>query len=63
MRGRTFWLPGKLRGAHVATEQVVHHPDAIVTGQSIWVDGRKIVEDGAIIGPPHLAKLAEKLAS
>ena len=27
------------------------------------VDGRKIVEDGAIIGPSPLAKLAEKLAS
>ncbi len=51
--GIPFWLPG---GGE-------NHPDAIVTEQSIWVDGRKIVEDGAIIGPPSLAKLAEKLAS
>jgi len=51
--GIPFWLPG---GGE-------NHPDAIVTEQSIRVDGQKIVEDGAIIGPPHLAKPAEKLAS
>jgi 2,5-dihydroxypyridine 5,6-dioxygenase len=49
--GIPFWLPG---GGE-------NHPDAIVSEQSIWVDGQKIVEDGAIIGPPHVAQLAEKL--
>jgi leucyl aminopeptidase (aminopeptidase T) len=49
--GIPFWLPG---GGE-------NHPDAIVTGQSIWIDGRKIVEHGAIVAPPPLAKLAEKL--
>ena len=34
--GIPFWLPG---GGE-------NHPDAIVTEQSIWVDGQKIVEDG-----------------
>jgi hypothetical protein len=51
--GIPFWLPG---GGE-------NHPDAIVAEQSIWVDGRKIVEDGAIVAPPHLAKLAEKLGA
>lgn len=51
--GIPFWLPG---GGE-------NHPDAIVTEQSIWVDGRKVVEHGAIVAPPSLAKLAEKLAS
>ena len=51
--GIPFWLPG---GGE-------NHPDAIVTQQSIWIDGQKIVEDGAIVGPPHLEKLAGKLAS
>ena len=36
-------------------------PDAIVSEQSIWIDGQKIVEDGVLVGPPHLAKLAERL--
>lgn len=49
--GIPFWLPG---GGE-------NHPDAIVSQQSIWVDGTPVVEDGVIVGPPHLAKLAERL--
>lgn len=49
--GIPFWLPG---GGE-------NHPDTIMTLQSIWVAGEKIVEDGIIVGPPALAKLAEKL--
>ena len=51
--GIPFWLPG---GGE-------NHPDAIVTEQSIWIDGQKVVEHGAIVAPPRLATLAEKLAS
>jgi 2,5-dihydroxypyridine 5,6-dioxygenase len=50
--GVPFWLPG---GGE-------NHPDAIIALQSIWVDGVKIAEDGRIVNPPHLAKLAERLA-
>jgi 2,5-dihydroxypyridine 5,6-dioxygenase len=51
--GIPFWLPG---GGE-------NHPDAIVTEQSIWIDGQKVVEHGAIVAPPRLVTLAEKLAS
>ena len=49
--GIPFWLPG---GGE-------NHPDAILTQQSIWIDGQPIVADGLFVGPSHLAKLAEKL--
>ncbi len=38
-----------------------NHPDAIVTMQSIWMDGTQIVKDGAIIHPPALAHRSEAL--
>lgn len=50
--GIPFWLPG---GGE-------NHPDAIITLQSIWIDGTKIAEDGRLVNPPNLAKLAERLA-
>jgi len=50
--GIPWWLPG---GGE-------NHPDAVLFMQSIELDGRKIVEDGAIVGPPALAKLADALA-
>lgn len=50
--GIPFWLPG---GGE-------NHPDAIITQQSVWIDGRMIVKDGVIVDPPHLAELAERLA-
>ena len=49
--GLPFWMPG---GGE-------NHPDAVLSQQSIWLDGEQIVRDGLIIGPPHLAHLAEKL--
>lgn len=49
--GIPFWLPG---GGE-------NHPDAILTQQSIRIDGQPIVEDGILVGPPHLANLAERL--
>lgn len=49
--GISFWLPG---GGE-------NHPDAIITQQSVWIDGRMIVKDGVIVDPPHLAELAERL--
>jgi leucyl aminopeptidase (aminopeptidase T) len=49
--GIPFWLPG---GGE-------NHPDAIVTEQSIWIDGRPIVKGGVIVAPPSLAKLAERV--
>ncbi|HXQ21854.1 MAG TPA: hypothetical protein VN812_09270 [Candidatus Acidoferrales bacterium] len=49
--GLPWWVPG---GGE-------NHPDAILFQQSIWIDGNKIVEDGAIVGPPALAKLADEL--
>ena len=38
-----------------------NHPDAVLSKQSIWLDGEPIVRDGRIVGPPRLAELAEKL--
>jgi hypothetical protein len=49
--GIPFWLPG---GGE-------NHPDAIVSQHSVWIDGRPVVEDGLLVGPPHLAKLGERL--
>ena len=47
--GIPFWEPG---GGE-------NHPDGVLTQQSIWIDGAKIVEDGIIVGPKDLAKSAE----
>lgn len=49
--GIPFWLPG---GGE-------NHPDAIITQQSLWIDGVRIVRDGAIVDPPPLAELAARL--
>jgi hypothetical protein len=49
--GIPFWLPG---GGE-------NHPDAILSQQSVWIDGAPIVEDGAIVAPPPLAELAARL--
>ncbi|HKU95797.1 MAG TPA: hypothetical protein VJR58_10995 [Vineibacter sp.] len=49
--GLPFWVPG---GGE-------NHPDAVLTMQSIAVDGERIVEDGAIVSPSELARLAEQL--
>jgi len=49
--GVPFWLPG---GGE-------NHPDAILSQQSLWIDGRPIVQDGVIVEPPALARAAEGL--
>ena len=49
--GTPFWQPG---GGE-------NHPDAVMFMQSIWIEGRPIVDCGTIVGPPKLAKLAEQL--
>ncbi len=50
--GIPFWLPG---GGE-------NHPDVILAEQSLWIDGQKVAEDGVLVSPPYLAKLAERLA-
>jgi 2,5-dihydroxypyridine 5,6-dioxygenase len=49
--GLPQWLPG---GGE-------NHPDCVMKGQSIWVDGKQIVKDGVIIGPAALRKTVEAL--
>ena len=49
--GIPFWLPG---GGE-------NHPDAVLSRQSLWVDGVQIVRDGVIVDPPPLARAAERL--
>lgn len=39
-----------------------NHPDAVITQQSVWVEGEKIIEDGFIIAPADLAAKAGRLA-
>ena len=46
-----FWLPG---GGE-------NHPDALVTQQSLWIDGARIAVDGVIVDPPPLPALAARL--
>lgn len=38
-----------------------NHPDAVLTDQSVWIDGEKIVEEGVIVGPAPLAERARAL--
>jgi leucyl aminopeptidase (aminopeptidase T) len=38
-----------------------NHPDAVLSQQSVWIDGTQIVKDGVIVGPPKLKKYADKL--
>ncbi len=49
--GIPWWLPG---GGE-------NHPDTIVTQHSVFIDGKSIVVDGEIVGPPDLAKCAARL--
>jgi hypothetical protein len=39
-----------------------NHPDTVLTEQSVWVDGEKVIEQGQVVGPAPLAALATKLA-
>lgn len=49
--GIPWWLPG---GGE-------NHPDAVTVMQSMWIDGRQVVRDGVVVGPPDLAKLENAL--
>jgi hypothetical protein len=49
--GLPFWAPG---GGE-------NHPDAVMTCQSIWIDGDQLVSDGRIVGGGTLAELAANL--
>ncbi len=49
--GLPWWLPG---GGE-------NHPDANVFQQSLWVDGVQIADNGTLVNPPHLTKLADAL--
>jgi hypothetical protein len=49
--GIPFWAP----------EGGENHPDAVVTKQSVWLDGEQIVADGNIVGPPDLRAMADEL--
>ena len=49
--GLPWWLPG---GGE-------NHPDALVTMQSLWIDGEQITAAGKLIAPPEVAALAEGL--
>ena len=49
--GLPWWEPG---GGE-------NHPDAIISMQSLWVDGAQVVEDGRLVGPPDLAALGAAL--
>ncbi len=49
--GTPNWMPG---GGE-------NHPDCVFQMQSIWIDGKPLVRDGIIIGPPHVRALAESL--
>jgi leucyl aminopeptidase (aminopeptidase T) len=50
--GIPWWLPG---GGE-------NHPDAVVLSQSMWIDGKPIVRDGALV-PPDLARLEQALSA
>jgi len=49
--GLPWWEPG---GGE-------NHPDGVLFMQTIDLDGQRIVEDGIIVGPKKLAKLATNL--
>lgn len=49
--GIPWWLPG---GGE-------NHPDAVLTEQSLWIDGEQIISDGHITGPAFLLERIERL--
>jgi 2,5-dihydroxypyridine 5,6-dioxygenase len=38
-----------------------NHPDAVLTEQSLWIDGQRIIADGVIVAPDALAASAQSL--
>ena len=49
--GLPFWVPG---GGE-------NHPDCVISMQSLWIGGERILRDGSIVAPAHLATMAEDL--
>ena len=49
--GIPFWQPG---GGE-------NHPDAVMSQQSIWIDGKHIMDEGTFVGSNKPAKLADAL--
>jgi 2,5-dihydroxypyridine 5,6-dioxygenase len=49
--GIPWWKPG---GGE-------NHPDGVVTNQSIWIGGRQVVQDGLVVHPPEIARIATAL--
>lgn len=50
--GIPWWVPG---GGET-------HPDGVVFGHSVWIEGRQIVDNGQIVWPETLMQKAAKLA-
>jgi hypothetical protein len=38
-----------------------NHPDCVMKEQSFWIDGKQIIDDGDIVGPPILADAVSRL--
>jgi hypothetical protein len=51
--GTPWWEPG---GGE-------NHPDAVLTMQTLWIDGQQMVRDGVICGSPELIQLEAELNS
>lgn len=49
--GLPHWLPG---GGE-------NHPDCVMKSQSMWIDGKQIIDNGVIVGPPALLAASDKL--
>ena len=49
--GLPFWVPG---GGET-------HPDCVISMQSLWIEGQRILKDGTIVAPAHLAAMADDL--
>jgi 2,5-dihydroxypyridine 5,6-dioxygenase len=49
--GIPWWKPG---GGE-------NHPDGVVTNQSIWISGKQVVQDGLVVHPPEIARMAAAL--
>jgi leucyl aminopeptidase (aminopeptidase T) len=49
--GLPWWIPG---GGE-------NHPDGVMSEQSVWVDGQRIVEDGVVVWPPEASELCRQL--
>ena len=51
--GEPWWVPG---GGE-------NHPDGVITGQSLWIDGEPVMREGRLMSPPDCAELLGELAA